>query len=278
MMRWALLTCALVLSGCRDWGAFSNNFDAGVGGGTGAGGGLGGGGGSGGGSGTGGAGGGLDPTSCDSRGADSCPGGVLFCDDFEATTLEAAWTVDQMNGTIGVGSACKYRGERALHAQLATLASNVTGRADVSESVSGEPLPGNQFIRAMVRVNSPDPGGSIRLIEVHQPSPGTNVVHLVWTAGQLSVTAVSGAVPSGTVALPMDRWVCVEWQLQEGTPGTARVWLDGAGTPALEGSLGASDLKSVVLGAQTTDHANALGTSEVWFDDLVVSSTRAGCP
>ncbi len=271
-MRVTLFVCALALAGCRDWGVFSEHFDAGTGGGVGggSGGGTGGGGGSGGG--------GLDPTSCLSRGEDSCPSGVLFCDDFPSTTLASAWTVDQMNGTVAPEGECTYRGSDALHSHLNSLSANVPGRADVLESVSGEPLPGNQFVRAMVRLNAPVPAMPVRLLEVHQQSPGTNVVRLLYSSGQLSVAALSGAVPAGSVAFPVDRWVCVEWQLQEGAPGSTRVWLDGASAAAIEGQLGASDLKSLAVGAQSSDHALEVGATDAWFDDVVVSATRAGCP
>jgi hypothetical protein len=266
MMRVGLLICLISLAGCRDWNAFSENYDGGAGGGA---------------SGTGGGGtggGGLDPSSCDSRGEASCPAGTLFCDNFPSTTLNAAWTVEQMNGTVAVSGDCKYRGDYALHAHLSALGANVAGRADVFESASGEPLPGNQFVRVMVRVNSPVPAMPIRLVELRQPSPGTNEVRLVYSAGQLSVSAVSGDVPSATAAFPLDQWVCVEWQLEEGTPGTARVWLNGESSPAIEGALGASDLKSVVLGAVTSDHAAAVDATDAWFDEVVVSANRAGCP
>jgi len=294
-MRWLPLLVVFALGGCRDWEALSDHYDASAasgggsagggaavgggssGGGSAAGGGASTGGGSASGGGTGG--GGISPDSCMSRGASSCPAGALFCDGFEATSLSSAWTLDQSNGTVTVPDSCPYDGSRSMRSQLSAVGAGVAAHALITEVDSGTPLPGTQFIRVMVRVSSPAPNTPIRLITVKQGSPGTAFVELSYDAGNLVLSSGGGTVPGTTVPFALGQWTCVEWQLEEGSPGTTKLWLDGAATAAIDGSFTVTQLKSVTLGAQLGDHpADGASATDSWFDEVVVSSARVGCP
>ncbi|MFT3838290.1 MAG: hypothetical protein QM723_15005 [Myxococcaceae bacterium] len=292
-----LLACAL--GGCRDWDGLSDHFDGGdggqgggaaVGGGSATGGGgdatgggsATGGGGSatgGGGSATGGGVGGGGANTCTSTGSSAaCPSNALYCDNFNDATLRDAWANEQVNGTIAPSADCVFQGGRALRSQLNAVAATVAAHATVSEADSGTPLPGTQFLRAMIRLQSPAPGPAVKLIGVHQGEPGTGAVAMSYEGGNLSLSATGGTITNATVPFPLDTWVCVEWQLDEGSPGVTKVWLDGGSTTAIEGSFTVTQLKTITLGAQLGDHGDPASATDLYFDELVVAPTRVGCP
>lgn len=293
-----LLACAL--GGCRDWDGLSDHFDGGTGGGAAVGGGsatgggdaTGGGSAAGGGSATGGGGsatgggastgggvGGGGGNTCLSTGSSAaCPSNALYCDNFNDATLRDAWADEQLNGTIAPSGECVFQGGRALRSQLSAVAATVAAHATVSEADAGAPLPGTQFLRAMVRLQSPAPGPSVKFFGLRQAAPGTGSVAMSYEGGNLALSATGGTITTSTVPFPLDTWVCVEWQLDEGAPGVTKVWLDGGSNAAIEGSFSVTQLKIVTLGAQLGDHNDPAGATDLYFDELVVAPARVGCP
>jgi hypothetical protein len=253
--------------GTATGGGQSTGGGAATGGGTAMGGGTATGGGTASGGGTGG--GGIDPTSCMSRGAFTCPA-ALFCDGFDEVAFKPAWSVDTSNGTITDADSCPYRGTRSAHSQLTALSSGVKGHAQITEVDSG--TPSEVFIRVFARVDSADAMAN-HILTVMPPSPSTDALFLYYGSGNLAVGGTV-ATPTATHAFPLGQWVCVEWQLTTGN--MMHVWLDGA--DVIDGDDNLAQLERVILGLDVEDHSNAItGTTDLWLDDLVVSTSRVGC-
>jgi hypothetical protein len=297
-----LLTIGL-LAGCRDWETFSSGYDGGDGGnvatgggGANTGGGANGGGGislggggstgggdSGGGAGGGGAGGGGssggggndggDPTSCLSRGTFTCPAGALLCDGFDEEAFKPDWLVEATNGSItDIDSGCIYDGTRSVHALLDALAANETGHAQITTADAG--MPSSLYVRVFVRVDTADAPATILMV-LRQAQPNTGQIQLNYSSGAVSFDGTV-AVPPGSYAFPIGRWVCVEWNVQMGSPNTTGFSLDNVA--ALDGGFTLSSLGRVVLGAQVAAHSSEITTqTSVWFDDLVISEGPIGC-
>jgi hypothetical protein len=231
-----------------------------------------------------------DDIGIDGGGPSTCPlAGVLDCDGFERTTLlGATWAGSFIdNAAMTLDSSRAYRGQKSLHIVIVAPdgGTNVFGGAELVWAQSSNPL----WIRAFV----------------YMPLLTRNN----WTAALFRASSANGAQvlgwenPSGflwsdnnnygpvrpptavsTTPLPVDRWSCVEWLVENGfgqdaaVPGRTRVFVDGVELTALDlmGLEANPPLGTLYVGSQATI-SEGRAPLEYWIDEIAIDDQRVGC-
>jgi hypothetical protein len=230
-------------------------------------------------------------TSCaGDGGADSgvvpsqCPTNVAFCDGFEAATLASHWDSNNLMGPAkySVDTTRAYRGTRSLKVHHDAIDAGVIASGAVGETQS---FPMSDFyVRVFMYVPSPLPGQNEAVIFSNQAAaPYTGVTLEIDDQGKL-VTYNNIASPvlyqQSPVAMPLDRWVCVELEVLATASGYPRLWLDGAEVTALkvtQNLAGSPPIGSVQLGINIYKPPTAAPAHDVWYDEVIVDGTRVGC-
>jgi hypothetical protein len=220
------------------------------------------------------------------------PGGsAIFCDGFENATLDSAWnpvscdpvkypggnpnaTGSQQRDTLRSSS-----GLASWHAHVDFGSDPPAGgscQAELRRSVTF-PTP-DAFLRAFVYV----PAGNVpfefnMLTDTH----GFFAVGLDYPLGPLHAGGYDsqGSPVNGSsmAAFPTDRWVCVEWQLHQGSSPAITVWQEGVTVidrAAVTFAAGAR-LDGLFFGIYVGNAQNA--KADIWLDDVALSATRIGC-
>lgn len=228
--------------------------------------------------------------------------GVLYCDDFEAGLNPMLTPVSAKGGMVAVDQTRPRSGKSSLHVK-----SLVPAYAD-GEVRLGSPvfptLNNSFFLRAYVYYAPPAAADNVYLFRLDGllPNTTTKVNAQMGCEGfpynkpndpnfkQLSTLIYHSDIHSAdhfayrTAAAPevtFGRWACWEWQV-DGPNHTWHVYVDGvehftrrwdgkAGTPWVVPSA-----KSLAIGVKH-DHDEQPSGVEVWYDDLVIASSRIGC-
>jgi hypothetical protein len=217
-------------------------------------------------------------------GASTCAtSGVVLCDGFEAASINTSvWTLETSRGSVAVDTARFCRGQRSLKSTINALTSTQTGDAELAETQTFNPTtPPDYFMRVFVYIPSTVPQNNESLIATQEASTykGPN---LLMAADKLTLV---NRIPAPTLtlsgpALPVDRWVCLEMEVQVGAAGRVNVWVDDVAVAAL------SQMQNVdptprftrfVIGLYANSTGVAVGPFDVWFDEVMFDTQRIGC-
>ena len=222
----------------------------------------------------------------------ACAGsGVLFCENFDRLPSGGAsslnWGIDTRNGTLTVE-------RKALHVHTVD-----NGRAFLR--VDDLAAPGNHFFgRMRLRVDAfptaPD-WAHFTLVE----ATGTGSTEIVRPVGGQYVPTLDRSLwgigadggPTGdwtnwreSAPVREDAWQCFEWEL-DATGNRVAVWIDGVANPELTASTDAHGgnqvpfvlpaVNTVKIGWQLYQGGTTPGHFDLWIDDVVLSTERAGC-
>jgi hypothetical protein len=237
---------------------------------------------------------------------EACPPGALLCEGFEAHTAGAApgapWRTLLRNGaTATVSDARAYGGSKAIRF------SGPAGRLATAQIIAAAPVlppPTTNVVfgRAMMYLLPvvprqvgwwPIQGSTLAGKPMYRLG---NQTAGVMGASYLSAQNVGCGPPLGAKVWPTGRWMCVEW-LFDGVNNQMKLWLDGASTPLVAtkpfGSVGGGQCAHGAVDPSTVEWVAprfeklALGwenyqvtsaPSELWMDDIVIDTKRAGCP
>ena len=216
--------------------------------------------------------------------------GVYFCDDFESGAINPTYG-QRHNGAskVTVDSVRAHGGKFSLH----TIFSHDEAGIDVRPKFPAGPT--KFFMRAYVYFTLPTNIYDIEMFWVFGTLPNVkdqimvNVssVDIPWGEPGGTRHAELNYVPNGDglvvndkIGLVPDSWSCWEWQV-DGDKNEWRVWVDGVQQIEV---LYAFYLKrfpvpnvdSMFIGL--IGHTDEPAAMEYWFDDVVVSSERIGCP
>jgi hypothetical protein len=201
------------------------------------------------------------PTKCPSFGAF----GNFYCDGFESG-LNPAYLLTQVNGTVEISQDRGYRGVSSLH--LHTDAYDGGLQSYVQASVYGDDSGPIHFAES----------GALRVF-VYLPSPVVDGGLPLMVFGDTVVTLNSG-VPElishrATMALPTDRWVCVELRSQSTATGNdISLYFDDQ--PVAQDSMaGGSNIHG--FGLQLVRTQQVTPPLDVWFDELAVNDAPIYC-
>jgi hypothetical protein len=229
------------------------------------------------------------------------PAGTLFCEDFEsfapgvATDPRGRWQNETSNGSLTIDST-QARGTRALHV-------HTIGNGRAYAHLAPFAPPGNSFYgRAyvfvtefpsapafahftLVEASGSSGGGVIRPIGgqfVPAPTAGKSL----WGVG--SDGGATGDWTDWRTTAPAEagRWQCLEWQLAA-DDNQIHVWIDGVEKPELSASTtqhGGNQVdfvfptfSSLLLGWQLYQGGTSPAEFDLWFDDVVLATSRVGC-
>lgn len=228
--------------------------------------------------------------------------GFIFCEDFEAPTLSTSrWT------TVGGSAVTVSNGDKARGAQALHVLKVGNGAAFVRHTASFPMLNNSYFGRLFIKfVQMPKPpmtyshwtfaaasgtvvNGEIRL-GGQLTSNGTRQLFGVGTDNRTQDAGTgdwttSDADPTGMVRqVPLDEWLCIEWQ-HAGATNETRFWWDAiehASLRTTESRHGGNSNPFILpqftnfwVGWQ--EYQTSTQTFELWVDEVALSATRIGC-
>ncbi|MBK6694571.1 MAG: hypothetical protein IPG50_20525 [Myxococcales bacterium] len=202
-----------------------------------------------------------------------CDAGTwLLCDGFEGASLGAPWYTPP---TAFPDTARAARGAGALHVHLDA------GVTSAPSYVAAPIAFAKPWQSTFARVFLYAPGG--------QPLPNTGMLYFYFNgAGYPGADVASlgdgrfllrappnyAGAPSA-LAIPRDRWACLEMEIapDDAGIGTVRAWLDTEPFDVSLGGVPTTQIDTLQVGVQATTTANL----DLWFDEIAVDTKRIGC-
>lgn len=196
----------------------------------------------------------------------------LWCHGFEG---EAFTRYPGTDRPLTVDASDTYHGAGALLAQSSGGGQTAPVAADFTPTHTGE-----LYMRAYLKVPASVDGLHTDIFSLHAPATadasGEHCAVVLRSGGLMLWCIADGAVAEVATPFPRDRWVCVEWKVVLGTPGSSELFFDGS---------------SVASGAGTTmltrpyEHARAgiVYTAEaqtavdIRLDELMLATEPVGC-
>lgn len=205
--------------------------------------------------------------------------GAQLCDGFEGAMLDPRWTRIERNGNVSLAPV-PYRGAQSLKVH-----GDAAGGADVQVEISEtETFPATQiFMRGFVLLPASTPMTPIRLMTAYQPDPPYTGVSLYVTPapGGFAPRVYDGVTDTtydtAMSGSPTGRWVCLEWELVEGNPGSVRVWVDDTEYSDLALALDTSTAPPFGVISFGLLHPPGTPAQDLWMDEIAVNNARIGC-
>jgi hypothetical protein len=227
------------------------------------------------------------PTICGSPDpATLCPGGTVFCDGFED---ENGSNFPHWSGTIldnyGGGNAnpatlvtidgnTSCLGSRALHAHTV----GAQQQAFVYRTFGNRPNP--LYVRFFFYVTQL-PNKPFEMLGFFENGGDFDTLFFDPAAHQFAFSNnFSTANSSGTMTLPLHRWMCLELTTKlDPTNGEVALTIDGksiAGAKGISTERMGHQFANVNVGLIATDAAET-GNADIFFDEVAISSSPIGC-
>jgi hypothetical protein len=215
-----------------------------------------------------------------------CPTNVLLCDGFEGASVSTTlWDdgVTQTNATVTLDTTHVHRGQHALHVHTNVVATNGSAEATIGETHTFSPPGATFWARAFYYFPSSTSMATATLLDATQSATPFDDVALAIDHDALSIyNGFNGGsyVASTTPLLPLDSWVCIEWEVDTGTPNQLHVWIDGQPVPALDltqpttatPAIGRFSIGLAVYPPNTSPMA-----LDAWVDDVIFDQAPIGC-
>lgn len=229
--------------------------------------------------------------------ATACPG--LFCSGFEPEELGPPWNISRDTGavveSVSQGEIAPHGGTHALHVILASMRSDVgtsPSQAAMFHSFTATPYTsGELYARAWFQVPASNIGivkNHVNLFTLGSASHGGEEITLflpgkqpdgqlyVWvdpTGSQDGVTIY----PPSPMVIPTGSWFCLALHVTIGLNGSVEFGLNQtqSGPQAAQTQL---NVDLISIGLVYLDQATSTGTSELYVDDVAVSTSPLSCP
>jgi hypothetical protein len=208
-----------------------------------------------------------------------CPASFTVCDGFEGATFEPSlWAYDPppagSTAFARQDATQAARGHQALH-----LRSGVQLRARQQWPW----LENGFFLRVFMRWAQAIPDWHRTFIWVLGPGETFTLgsYHNQFGMNEYGPNNGDTGIASRDV-LPVDRWVCVEWQVNPSNQ-EVHVWMDEADVPAEPQNpfgvptMHVTNWPPMKWNDFTLEFITAQPTDEMWMDELAISATRIGC-
>ena len=219
---------------------------------------------------------------------------MLVCDDFESTSIEGWQLVidPPQAGIVEADTTGATSGNVSM--RFVTTASDVVSHVQLSKAIAP---PDNVFFGRMMlwATRTPTNPQHWNLIQGWGYVPGSQtqslsdqVMYQYGGGGPDRALAAyylnwtTDCFQPSTASLPLQRWVCVEWQF-DGIANEMRFWLDGEAIDELTvthpwcgDTWYAPAFERLDIGWYNA-LAEPEGPMEMWIDDVVVDEARIGC-
>ena len=212
---------------------------------------------------------------------DPACGNQLICDGFEDAAFAANWNLAQINGTVSLDSTHVHRGTRALRAHTNAGALTDTRKAELSDSTSlpTTATPRILYARSWGYFPSPHHAAYNQFITFANGSGDG------FAMGDQNLKMVSNHFNSAEFSesamktLPLDRWVCFQFEIPTDQTGTMRGSVDGLEVAdlALPISPAEATMTQVFVGLDWPNLAQTIPPIDVWFDDIIVDDAPISC-
>jgi hypothetical protein len=206
----------------------------------------------------------------------------VFCDGFEDGLTN--WTQPfTSGGATFVDNVHVYRGQKALHAQVAPVMEAGTTTYAAEQKFQAWPL--DSFTRFFAYVPSPMAPSQAGLISIDQNGGNNPGIELLLDPSTAALTmetfntGVDGGDQtwhSATAQSALDQWVCFEIEVNVDTQTTHVYMNDVEVTDLMRGNLLLPPLGITGVGVFFF-RANPQSAQDVWIDEVAVSAARVGC-
>jgi hypothetical protein len=224
----------------------------------------------------------LDLSSSDDlgHGASSCASlsGVIFCDGFERPIILGGWGVSGSNGMPTIDTTRAYRGASSLHAHIngaPVMAAPVAlvHRSDIF------PIAGTVYARLWVYFTSGLPSNFEQFLNfADNSSTGYSVAT---DSGKVTLDdyTTGGPYQSSTTAMPLDRWACIQFEVdqQPSAAGAIRIRVDGQLLADLPQTAVTTPAVNLSVGLDFYGNTAAIPVYDAWFDELIVDNKPTTC-
>jgi hypothetical protein len=231
-----------------------------------------------------------------------CPSAAVFCDGFEnqgGTVPSGRWSVVTPNcsgaGTASITTAQAHTGAKSLAISGGSTYCDHVFAADTTDMAAAAPT---WYVRFWMRHSTPLPTNHTTFLAMNDSAAGNTDLRLgaqngalVWNR-QSDDATLPDQSPAGvaqSVVVPTGAWECVEFSVSR-TTGQINTWYNGTLIPGLTengtvtqnvndqwiagtGANWRPNLTDLKLGWE--NYSN--GTDSLWFDDVVLSTSRIGC-
>jgi hypothetical protein len=235
-------------------------------------------------------------------GGGPCPSTAVFCDGFEnqaSTTPAGRWSVLTPNcagtGTAAITGAQAHAGAKSLEIDGHGTYCNHVFAADTTEMASAAPT---WYVRFWMKHTTPLPTDHTTFLAMNDSAHGNTDLRLGAQNGALMWNRQSDDAtlpdqsPAGvaqSVVLPTGVWECLELSV-DGATGQIHTWFNDSPVPGLtEDGVATANVDDQWLAGsgaswrpQLTDlklgwENYSSGDDTLWFDDVVLSTSRIGC-
>lgn len=211
-----------------------------------------------------------------------CPGPFLMCDPFESSMLDARWQLDNSMGSVAVDATRAYRGGSSLHSHVDAIGQTpVTSPRGSMRSYQGLPVTGTFYVRVFAYFPSTIPQRFVQFVNTTDDTgAGASVgMESRFVVNNDYSVPPSNFVPSTSRQMPLDRWVCVTYEVPSGTAGLLRIFVDGV--EVSDTTIGAVAARPrpthVYLGLDFPEMFAAQPAADAWFDEIVVDDAPVSC-
>ena len=210
-------------------------------------------------------------------GVSSCPAGAVLCEDFETHSLRATWLGFADPGAgFSIDTTHAVRGVQSLRLHLDAGSKSPVG-VHWTAAENGASIPNPAHLRFFLFLPNPTPAfvGAFATLDNHQ----NESVAVEWTDVTLDIdgngdTVTTPAMRGGL--LPQGRWLCVVMRVETGAASDLAVFLDDAGTPALQSSLTRPLVFDRVMFAISPDGSQTQAV-DLFIDEVALAPTRLEC-
>lgn len=207
--------------------------------------------------------------------------GGVYCDDFEAATLDARWMLDNAAGATVIDTTHAHSGTQSVHMHTNPIISSTTNPRAELITYAGLPVTGTLYLRVWIWKAGSRPTGFFDQTINFADTPGNGIS----TGAKDLMMANNDYTPpttyqqSTSTTEPLDAWKCWIFEMPSGTTGTTRVFLNGAevtdATINVTSTQPAPD--HLYLGTEWVGSPTSLPSSDAWFDDVELATTMPSC-
>lgn len=214
--------------------------------------------------------------------APACLATYRVCDGFEGASFDPMWSVDT---GVTIDTTVAHRGASSAHMQSTALAVNTAGYFNLLETRSLAFNDPTLYVRAYVRMSALAAGSNGWELMVAEQVGGTVYGDYVFVKNDHYdlYTQFSGQSTSETAAPPLGAWQCLLWTVTRSATNTGAMTLAGDPAPlaltaiTTDGTSPQISRMAYGIGFAGTNVTTAQPSIDVWFDDLIVSSSPVTC-
>jgi hypothetical protein len=214
------------------------------------------------------------------HGASTCgsASGVIFCDGFEQPLLVGGWGVSGNNGMPTIDTSRAYRGASSLHSHLAG-APAMAGPAALLHRSDIFPISGTIYARIWVYFTSGLPPNFEQFLNF--ADNGSTGYSVATDSGKVTLDdyTTGGPYQSSATAMPLDRWACIQFEVQQvpSPTGTIRIRVDGQLLADLPQTAVTTPAVNLSVGLDFYGNTAAIPVYDAWFDELIVDNKPTTC-